>query len=71
MTTPVQIIKSAYGSIREISRSTGMSYETLVKNRMKDNKIGSMTLNELWLLQRHGEFSDSDLLTIIKWRADE
>ena len=67
--TPIQIIKKSYGSIREASRQTGLSYETLVKNRMKDNKIGNMTLNELWLLQRHGDFSDSELLQIIKWRA--
>lgn len=68
--TPCEIIKAVFGSIREISRSTGMNYETLVKNRMKDDKIGTLTLSEFWLLQRHGEFSDEEVLQIAKWRSE-
>ena len=67
--TPCEIIKKSYGSIKEISRSTGMNYETLVKNRIKDDKIGSLTLNELWILQRHGNFTDEEILNIAKWKG--
>lgn len=68
--SPVEIIKRAYGSMREISRLTGLSYETLRKNRMTDSRIGSMTLNEFWNLQRHAYFTDEEILTIAKWRAE-
>lgn len=67
--TPVEIIKRAYGSIRNISRDTGLDYQTLRKNRLRDERIGSMSLNELWLLQRHAHFADEDILTIAKWGA--
>lgn len=67
--TPVEIIKKAYGSIKNISRETGLDYQTLRKNRMKDSRIGSMTLRELWLLERHAHFTDEDLLTIARWKA--
>lgn len=67
--TPVEIIKSAYGNIRNISRDTGLDYQTLRKNRLRDERIGSMSLNELWLLQRHACFTDEDILTIARWGA--
>ena len=69
--TPVQIIKKAYGNIRNISRDTGLDYQTLRKNRMKDDRIGSLSLNELWLLERHADFTDEEILLIAKWGAAE
>lgn len=67
--TPVEIIKKAFGNIKNISRETGLDYQTLRKNRMKDTRIGSMTLNEFWLIQRHAHFTDEELLMIARWKA--
>lgn len=67
--TPVQIIKKAYGNIKNISRDTGLDYQTLRKNRMKEDRIGNMTLNELWLIQRYRDFTDEELLTIATYKG--
>ena len=67
--TPVQIIKKAYGSIINISRDTGLDYQTLRRFRMKEDRIGNMTLNELWLILRHGQFTDEEVLEIARWKA--
>ena len=47
-----------------ISQELGMDYKKLHYRRMKD--IGAMTLNELWLLQRHAYFTDQELLEIVR-----
>lgn len=65
----VKIIKTAYkrNGIKndmDICRETGLNYDRFHKRRMKD--IGSMRLNELWLLQRHAHFTDEELLQLIK-----
>lgn len=64
-----QIIKTAYKRIgikndMEICREIGLDYNRFHKRRMKD--IGSMRLEELWLLQRHAHFTDEELLQLIK-----
>lgn len=69
--TPVEIIKKVYGNIANISRDTGMDYQRLRKLRMKDDRIGTMTLNELWCLQRHAYFTDEEILEIARWKARE
>ena len=53
----------------DISRETGMDYNRLHKRRMKH--IGSMRLDELWLLQRHAHFTDEELLQLIKEGKNE
>lgn len=50
-----------------ICRETGMEYKRLHIRRLND--IGSITLAELWLFQRHGCFTDEDLLQIVKERG--
>jgi len=47
-----------------ISNELGMEYKRLHYRRLND--IGSLTLNELWLMQRHGCFTDEDILQIAK-----
>lgn len=64
-----EIIKEAYrragiNSDMEISRQTGFPYDRFHRHRMKD--IGSMTLNEFWLLQRHARFGNEEILQIAK-----
>lgn len=68
-----QIIRSAFQragikSDLAICRETGMEYKKLHIRRMKD--IGSFTLAELWMMQRHGAFTDEDLLEIVKEKKD-
>lgn len=63
------IIREAYRRIginsdKEICETIGLDYNRFHKRRMKD--IGSMRLNELWLLQRHAHFTDEELLQLIK-----
>lgn len=67
--TPVQIIKKAYGNIKNISRDTRLDYQTLRKNRLKEDRIGNMTLNELWLIQRYRDFTDEELLAIATYKG--
>jgi hypothetical protein len=69
MENRAQIIKTAYKRIgikndMEICREIGLDYNRFHKRRMKD--IGSMRLEELWLLQRHAHFTDEELLQLIK-----
>lgn len=64
-----KIIRTAYKRIgikndMEICREIGLDYNRFHKRRMKD--IGSMRLEELWLLQRHAHFTDEELLQLIK-----
>ena len=47
-----------------ISNELGMEYKRLHCRRLND--VGSITLAELWLMQRHGAFTDEDLLEIVK-----
>ena len=47
-----------------ISNELGMEYKRLHSRRLND--VGSITLAELWLMQRHGAFTDEDLLEIVK-----
>ena len=51
-----------------ISNELGMEYKRLHFRRLND--IGSLTLAELWLMQRHGCFTDEDLLQIVKEGGD-
>lgn len=69
-----QIIKTAYKRIgikndMEICREIGLDYNRFHKRRMKD--IGSMRLEELWLLQRHAHFTDEELLQLIREGKNE
>lgn len=64
-----EIIRNAYKraglkSDMDIARETGFPYDRLHRSRMKD--IGSLTLNEFWLLQRHASFRDEEILAIAK-----
>lgn len=69
--SPVEIIKTAYeNKMSHIARDTGLDYQTLRKNRLKEDRIGLMTLNELWLLQRHRHFSDEEVLQIARYKAE-
>ena len=47
-----------------ICQEIGMEYKKLHFRRLND--VGSITLAELWLMQRHGAFTDEDLLEIVK-----
>ena len=63
------IIRSAFKragikSDLAISNELGMEYKRLHCRRLND--VGSITLAELWLMQRHGAFTDEDLLEIVK-----
>ena len=69
--SPVEIIKTAYeNKMSHIARDTGLDYQTLRKNRLKEDRIGTMTLNEFWLIQRHRHFSDEEVLQIARYKAD-
>lgn len=64
-----QIIREAFKragikSDLAISNELGMEYKRLHCRRLND--VGSITLAELWLMQRHGAFTDEDLLEIVK-----
>ena len=64
-----EIIREAFKRVGirsdlSISKELGMEYKKLHCRRMKD--IGAMTLNEFWMMQRHGEFTDADILAIAK-----
>lgn len=47
-----------------ICEEIGMEYKKFHFRRMTD--IGSMTLNEFWMMQRHGDFTDQEILEIAK-----
>lgn len=47
-----------------ISNELGMEYKKLHFRRLND--VGSITLAELWLMQRHGAFTDEEILKIAK-----
>lgn len=65
---PVEILKKAYGgNIAAMARDTGIKYQTLYKLRLTDERIGSMTLSELWALQRHGYYTDDEILEIARY----
>lgn len=64
---PIEIIKKPYGSIKQIARDTGLDYQTLRRFRLKEGHLGRMTLAEFWQIQRHGYFTDEELLEICKW----
>ena len=64
-----QIIREAFKRVGirsdlAICKEIGMEYKRLHFRRMKD--IGAMTLNEFWMMQRHGDFTDEDILMIAK-----
>lgn len=64
-----QIIREAFKRVGiksdlAISNELGMEYKRLHCRRLND--VGSITLAELWLMQRHGAFTDEDLLEIVK-----
>ena len=64
-----EIIREAFKRVGirsdlSISKELGMEYKKLHCRRMKD--IGAMTLNEFWMMQRHGSFTDEDILAIAK-----
>ena len=64
-----EIIRNAYkaagmNSDRAICRETGFQYDRFHGHRMQD--IGSMTLREFWLLQRHAFFEDEEVLEIAR-----
>ena len=70
----VQIIREAFrrSGIKndmEICRETGFHYDRFHKRRMKD--IGDMRLREFWALQRHADFTDEELLQIVKEGTNE
>jgi len=61
------IIKEAYkrAGIRSdaaISKETGLNYDKLHRVRMKNP--GSFRLSEFWLLQRHADFTEEEILQI-------
>lgn len=69
MTKKEEIIREAFRregirSDMDIARETGFPYDRFHRSRMKD--IGSLTLNEFWLLQRHAEFRNEEILAIAK-----
>lgn len=69
MEKKAEIIRRAYRragieSDLAISNELGMEYKRLHCRRLND--VGSITLAELWLMQRHGAFTDEDLLEIVK-----
>ena len=47
-----------------ISNELGMEYKRLHCRRLND--VGSITLAELWMMQRHGNFTDEEVLEIAK-----
>ena len=64
-----EIIREAFKRVGirsdlSISKELGMEYKKLHCRRMKD--IGAMTLNEFWMIQRHGNFTDEEVLEIAK-----
>ena len=64
-----EIIREAFKRVGiksdlSISKELGMEYKKLHCRRMKD--IGAMTLNEFWMMQRHGDFTDQEILEIAK-----
>lgn len=66
--TPVQILKRAYNNnIAAMARDTGIKYQTLYKLRLTDERIGTLTLNEFWALQRHGYYTDEEVLQIARY----
>ena len=68
--TPCEIIKKAYnGNIKQISRDTGIDYQRLRRLRLSDDRIASMTLGEWWMILKHGNFTDQEILNIAKWKG--
>ena len=69
----IRIIRSAFerngikGDLA-ISRETGLQYDRLHRSRMTD--INSMTLGEFFCLQRHADFTDEEILQIVKEGGD-
>ena len=64
-----QIIRDAFKRVGirsdlAICRELGFEYKRFHCRRMKD--IGAMTLNEFWMMQRHGNFTDEEVLEIAK-----
>ena len=69
METRASIIREAFKRVGirsdlAICKEIGMEYKRLHCRRMKN--IGAMTLNEFWMMQRHGDFTDADILAIAK-----
>ena len=64
-----QIIRDAFKRVGirsdlAICRELGFEYKRFHFRRMKN--IGAMTLNEFWMMQRHGDFTDEEILKIAK-----
>lgn len=66
-----EIIRNAYAragspSDLAISEVTGMNYDRLHKRRLAPGRIGALDLSELRLLLRHADFTDQEILGIVK-----
>lgn len=68
------IIRQAFrrigiGNDHGISRESGIPYDRLHKSRMRDTD--NLTIRELKALQRHGIFSDEEVLELVKEGGNE
>lgn len=69
----IEIIREAFkrigvGNDHEISKETGITYDRLHKSRMRNPD--NLTIGEFKLLQRHGIFTDAEVLEIAKERRE-
>lgn len=67
--SPEEIIRTAFKrsgikSDLAICDETGLEYKKLHCRRLIHP--GTLTLSELWLFQRHADFTDEELLQIVK-----
>jgi len=66
-----EIIRNAFtraGSTSDvaISEITGMNYDKLHKRRLAPGRIGALSISELRLFLRHADFTDDELIKIVR-----
>lgn len=54
-----------------ISELTGMNYDKLHKRRLAPGRIGALTIAELRLMDRHTDFSDEEIIRIVRGERHE